>query len=658
MPKKLALLIGINEYPHMAAKYQLGGCVNDAKLWRQVLSQKFAFSRENIVTLFNLEATREAILQAMSDTLDKLGNDDIFVFMFAGHGHQCKIKTKFSDEGSGKLNSILPCDDSEPKLGTDNLIWREIREHEIQQWLTRIAEKTSYTTLIFDACHSATMTRSAAEYSERFVPEHVRAQIAELNTEESISTRQSNLPWLSLNDNYVVISGCRDTQTSKEIFFYEDSSRFKHGVLSYSMCQALRESTAGDTYRDVFEKVTTKVLSLVEAQHPQIEGRIDRELFGTRDIEALPFIPVTSINNDQIGIDAGAAHGICVGTICNVYQPFSKEASETNLVASICIKQVFHLHSIAEPLKVIRNIELGARCIVHTQTASEKKLTVYLQELPTSLRSAIKTQFMTSPLVSTSHEKQAADLTAKLCESLEALPLHLQEATDSNKVFPKLIFTDRQGALAMPEQSLSSPNMSEVVTENLEKIARYRRLLLLENKASKLPVEFNLYKRYDDNRFTLANGGSSHFSNRESMMLEIANHSANRTLFFSILWLSADKEIGHFYPPRKSCEELSPNTTIRIGDKRNKLSASLSPAFFGDIGVETIKVFFSSKPSDFSHIRQSGLRSHDNENNEEISALNSALHGAEQTVEHDDWQALSRSFVLSRQKQHLAIDAS
>ena len=171
MSNKHALIIGINRYQFMEPRYQLSGCVNDAKLIKSTLIRKFNFNRHDIVSLYDEDATREAILQAMQTLLNRIADNDIAVFHFSGHGQSCRVKTQFTDEGSGKLNSILPCDDSEPTTvdaieSPDGVIWREIREHQINQWLQELTKKAANITLIFDACHSGTITRSSNKTKE------------------------------------------------------------------------------------------------------------------------------------------------------------------------------------------------------------------------------------------------------------------------------------------------------------------------------------------------------------------------------------------------------------------------------------------------------------------------------------------------------------
>ncbi|MBN3927070.1 caspase family protein, partial [Nostoc sp. NMS4] len=57
-PRKLALLIGINQYPKIPA---LSGCLTDVELQRELLIHRFGFQGSDILTLTEEQASREFI---------------------------------------------------------------------------------------------------------------------------------------------------------------------------------------------------------------------------------------------------------------------------------------------------------------------------------------------------------------------------------------------------------------------------------------------------------------------------------------------------------------------------------------------------------------------------------------------------------------------
>ncbi len=81
--RKLALLVGINQYPRSTA---LGGCVTDVELQRELLIYRFGFNANDILTLTDSQATRENIETAFIKHLTEQAKEgDVVVFRHAGH---------------------------------------------------------------------------------------------------------------------------------------------------------------------------------------------------------------------------------------------------------------------------------------------------------------------------------------------------------------------------------------------------------------------------------------------------------------------------------------------------------------------------------------------------------------------------------------------
>ena len=112
--QKRALLIGINTYApdEKTAKEKgsewnnLKGTVNDVNSIQSILmSSRFGFHREDIVVLKESQATREGILNAISDLINHCKSGDLVLIYYSGHGDQVKnsasVETDYLDEGSG-----------------------------------------------------------------------------------------------------------------------------------------------------------------------------------------------------------------------------------------------------------------------------------------------------------------------------------------------------------------------------------------------------------------------------------------------------------------------------------------------------------------------------------------------------------------------------
>ncbi|HWF89512.1 MAG TPA: caspase family protein, partial [Pyrinomonadaceae bacterium] len=154
---KRALLIGVNKYPNLPDFSQLRGCVNDVAVMKQTLETAFRFPPENISVLCDENASAQRIRAAMDQLVDACRPDDIVVFHYSGHGSRLAAR---GDKPTGYDESIMPSDS-----GRMNPAWPhqvepcDIRDTDIQEWLSRLTQKTSNVTLIFDSCHSGSITR-------------------------------------------------------------------------------------------------------------------------------------------------------------------------------------------------------------------------------------------------------------------------------------------------------------------------------------------------------------------------------------------------------------------------------------------------------------------------------------------------------------------
>lgn len=84
--RKLALLVGINQYP-LKESLKLEGCLTDVELQRELLVHRLGFNPRDILTLTNEQATREQIESAfINHLIAQARPDDVVVFHFSGYG--------------------------------------------------------------------------------------------------------------------------------------------------------------------------------------------------------------------------------------------------------------------------------------------------------------------------------------------------------------------------------------------------------------------------------------------------------------------------------------------------------------------------------------------------------------------------------------------
>ncbi|NNH58423.1 trypsin-like serine protease [Rhizobium laguerreae] len=151
-PGDRALLIGIDEYEMREAK--LTGSATDVKAMQVFLAKTLAYRPEQIHTLTNRKATREAILAEIDDWLVRQSTPGSRVFLyFSGQGSE--------EMGAEETTSptLVAVDAKLVREGGKVTVTNQIRETEIAARLNSLKDRR--VTLLIDACHVGPGSRSA-----------------------------------------------------------------------------------------------------------------------------------------------------------------------------------------------------------------------------------------------------------------------------------------------------------------------------------------------------------------------------------------------------------------------------------------------------------------------------------------------------------------
>ena len=148
-----ALVIGIGTYENLPQDMFLHGPKNDVKAIQSLLTGTLRFKPEAIRVLTDEKATRQAMLSSMDEWLvaGTAPGDRVYLY-FSGHGLQ--VKDVSGDEEDGMDEAISTYD---IKAGDDD--WTNvILDDDLEAVLTKL--KGRVVTLVIDACHSGTISRS------------------------------------------------------------------------------------------------------------------------------------------------------------------------------------------------------------------------------------------------------------------------------------------------------------------------------------------------------------------------------------------------------------------------------------------------------------------------------------------------------------------
>lgn len=270
-PRKLALLVGINQYQNSP----LAGCVNDIELQQQLLIHRFGFNPKDIYILHDQQATREGILTAFEEHLIKQAKPgDVVVYHYSGHGSRI-----FDPEpivrgvwDTPQLNgTFVPVDSRLPSGYPDSGgIVEDIMGHTL--FLLMSALNTENVTVILDSCFSGGATRET----------RVRSRQGGKNILVSPQEKTYQQQWLSRLDlspeefvkgyrtgvaKGIVLAASAPDQEAREL----NINGFIAGIFSYLLTHYLWQEDSNFEY--IFKKIISEIPPGFE-QKPLYEAKI------------------------------------------------------------------------------------------------------------------------------------------------------------------------------------------------------------------------------------------------------------------------------------------------------------------------------------------------------------------------------------------------
>ncbi|QQE65245.1 hypothetical protein GFS31_19310 [Leptolyngbya sp. BL0902] len=232
--RKLALLIGINQYPDRAISPTPGqdivlkGCLTDVEMQRQLLIHRFGFAPSDILTLTNQAATRQGILNALDQHLVQQAQaDDVVLLHFSGYGSQ----VRWDGNPSRTYRTWVPVDGRLPS--SDQPALNDLFEVEISAILRRVA--TANLTTVIDAGSQDTGYLRWGNMKVRSRPTVPTGHLPEpfLGTVEGAREGETPWPGLLLRAN-----------TPGSLVLEGPWDGFSAGLFTYALTQGLWEAAA------------------------------------------------------------------------------------------------------------------------------------------------------------------------------------------------------------------------------------------------------------------------------------------------------------------------------------------------------------------------------------------------------------------------------
>ena len=308
-PVRRAVLVGINRYAVAGTPASqnalstrglgnLEGPVNDVEAMGALLVSRFSFRPENILVLTDDQATREGILGAIRDHLGASRSGDQAFFFYAGHGSW--VENSRSPEADKRDETIVPVDAARGVA--------DIRDKELRAPFAALLDRGVDVTLVFDACHSGSITRGVDPGLER----SVRAAPGDVADAAAYPAPPAD----HRSGRALVFSAARDDQKARE-FVNEDG--VSAGAFTWAFVEALRSTPAGVPAAFLFQQVRARMKARGFEQDPVFEGgeaRRREPLFAASADARYSgvVVPVLSVTaGKEIVVQAGLAIGLRAG---------------------------------------------------------------------------------------------------------------------------------------------------------------------------------------------------------------------------------------------------------------------------------------------------------------------------------------------------------
>jgi metacaspase-1 len=222
---KRALLIGIN---YIGSDYKLNGCIQDIHNMKDLIINKFGYHTDNITILSDDQhnkPTKSHILENVQKCVASTKSGDELFIHYSGHGTQ--VACTSGDESSnadtpGQDDAICPCDFYKFKDDTGFIVDDELKEILVNQ--VPVGAKLR---VFFDCCHSG----SALDLPFLYKSGNIFQKVEPLD---------------KLSPDCLLISGCRDDQTSADAYINGKYS----GALTWALLKALN-TKAPTSWKDL-----------------------------------------------------------------------------------------------------------------------------------------------------------------------------------------------------------------------------------------------------------------------------------------------------------------------------------------------------------------------------------------------------------------------
>jgi hypothetical protein len=260
---------------------------------------------------------------------------DQIVILMAGHGSQQPADADASDYEPDGFDEIFLPEDIGMWDGKVGRVRNAIVDDDIRQWVADIRKTGAFVWLIFDACHSGTMTRGVEVSRQIPMSELVPADVLSAQAAGVRGTNPDS-DLLGLPDSagdVAALYAAHMAETTPEKPLPNPDSPV-HGLFTYTIADILSQSSSALTYRELALRVLGQYRSVPRySPTPLFEGGgLDREVLGQRTWPERPQLLLGArVAPGSWSLAAGSVHGLTIGSVLEVFPPAGALNADTRI---------------------------------------------------------------------------------------------------------------------------------------------------------------------------------------------------------------------------------------------------------------------------------------------------------------------------------------
>jgi len=606
---KRALVIAIGNYPG-ASGWQSISSANDIPLIRAALAyQKFT----DVTVLQDDKATKTGIINALNTLIGQCRPGDQVVIHFSSHGQQ--ISDDSNDELDGYDEAIVCYGAPASATAKPNYDGgQHLRDDELNQLIETLRGKLGASgdiLLIADACHSGTISRGGiAKIRGNSQPFNLSGKAPQVR---SAPGRQVAKPFLAPSPArggvatglapYVVISAAKAGELNYE-YILPDGSDKGVGSLSYVINKVLRSVNPSETYRLLFNRIVAEMKLVAPQQTPEIDGDYDRQLFGGKAVQQVPYYPIQQLTDSgkQLIIAAGRLETVNVDTQVRVCPAGTTDPMQASSFLSGTVVQAGMFSAtirLEKPLPADQQLKQWV--FVTERSFGDLSVALSLDSLRNGpLRTAAENVLKALPLV-------------KLT-SVKASELYLSQL-DSAGVSYALVRKTTDGFVVGKPIPVNRPTDGETISLRVQNYAQGKFLQTYNPSYPGIGLKLELIPSKPGgrdatdtlNRAGFLQNGLMMFSPTDKASVRITNTGSLR-VYFSLIDIQPDGVVSVVFPTKETSinHDLPENYVIEPG---KTLIIPRRLDFSPPYGTETFKVLAALEKFDLRNVV--GLRSLD-----------------------------------------------